>query len=126
MANVFLKKLETAYKLGFNDGQKTGQQQAFDAATICLIREGRSGQQLVDFFNQSCKVIDRYAEAWNPSMEQDIAQYRLDEELEAGYDGAIAFLPFAQCYPDVKTLGYDRPTKEERHPAAKKHGRKKK
>ena len=124
--NDLLKKLDYMYRVGFNDGQHTGQQQGFDVATVYLIRQGWSGQQLVDFYNGCCEIVDEFAEAYNPAQEQDVAQERLDAELQAGYDGAVDFVPFRQRYPAVKNLGYDRPIKEERHPAVKRRGHKKK
>ena len=115
-----VRKLRLSYEIGFDDGQHTGQQQGFDVGTIYLIRKGWTGKELVDYYKGCCDIIDEYAEAYNPAMEQDIAQERMDEELRAGYEDAVEFIPFRERYPSVKNMGYDRPIKEPRHPAAKK------
>lgn len=112
-----------SYFAGFDDGQRLGQQQILDFATVYLARRGWSGKEVVEFFNACGDIAEEFSAAFNPSQEQDIYQERLDEALKAGYEGEIDFMPFAKRYPPVKNLGYDRPIKEERHPAAKKRGK---
>ena len=126
MGSDLMKRMTSLYISGFDDGQHTGQQQSFDAATIFLARKGWSGKELVEFYNGCVGVIDEFCEAWNPSMEQDVAQEKMDAELEAAYEGEVEFAGFSRRYPSVKNMGYDRPVKEERHPAAKKHGKRRK
>lgn len=123
MPNELLKRMNGSYFAGFDDGQRLGQQQILDFATVYLARKGWSGKELVDFFNGCADVSDKFSKAFNPSMEQDVYQERLDAELEAAYESETEFVPFAKRYPPVKNMGYDRAVKEERHPAAKKRGK---
>lgn len=123
MPNDMVKRMNSMYFSGFDDGQRLGQQQVFDFATVYLARKGWTGKELVEFFKAVSDVADEFGDAYNPRMEQDIAQERLDAELIAAYEDETPFVPFAKRYPPVKNLGYDKPVKEERHPAAKKHGK---
>ncbi len=121
--NHYIDKLEQVYKNGFHDGERCGQQQIVDTAMVYLTRKGWRGKELVDFFNGINSIMDEYTAAWNPNQEQDVIQARLDGEIEYGLDGAHEFLDFPKRYPDVKRMGYDKPIREERHPAAKKRGK---
>lgn len=124
MGQNFISKMTTMHGIGFYDGQRVGQQQILDFATVYLARLGWSGKQCVEFFNGVSDVADEFSAAYNPSQEQDVYQVKLDDELSAAYEGETDFLPFHKRYPDVKCLGYDKPIKqEERHPAAKKRGK---
>lgn len=121
--NAYVEKLQSVYKEGYHDGERCGQQQVIDAAMVYMTRNGIQGHALVAFFHEINAILDEYTAAWNPSQEQDVIQARLDGEIEYGLDGAEVFLPFPKRYPEIKTLGYDKPIKEARHPVAKKKGK---
>lgn len=125
LQSEYVRRMNALYINGFDDGQRCGQQQAFDAATIFLARKGWTGKELVEFFNGCIGIVDEFHDAYNPGQEQDVAQERMDADLEAAYEGEVEFLPFRERYPAVKNLGYDKPIKEQRHPAAKKRGKRK-
>lgn len=118
--SAYVEKLQSVYKEGYHDGERCGQQQVIDAAMVYMTRKGVQGHALVDFFHEINAILDEYTAAWNPSQEQDIIQARLDGEIEYGLDGATEFLPFRQRYPEIKSMGYDKPVREQRHPALKR------
>ena len=124
MGEKYLDSLEKAYLEGKRDGERVGQQTIFDCAMVYLIRKGWDGKQIVDFFTGTNDVIDEFGQAYRPCQEQDVIQARLDAIIANALDGVTDFMPFPKRYPEIKTMGYDKPIKEKRHPAARKKGKK--
>ena len=123
MSNAHLDSIKASYYQGHREGQRIGQQQIIDAAMIHMARTGGTKEQAQEFFDEINKVMDEYAAAFKYGPEMEIPQSLMDEELKfiLGDD----CLTFEQRYPEIRQMGYDKPVHEERHPAAKKRGRKK-
>ena len=122
MVNRYIDSQRVSFFEGHKDGQRIGQQQIIDATMIYMARLGLEREKAVEYFNQVNSILDDYMEAFSPTDDQPIYQERMDEELRAilGDD----MLDFHGRYPTVKEKGFDKPMKEERHPAAKKRRKK--
>lgn len=116
--------LKISFYEGHSQGQHIGQQQILDATMIYMARIGWEKEQVIDYYKEMNLILDRYADAFKPCMEQEIWQERMDDELRSVLGDTC--IPFSERYPTIRGMGYDKPVKEERHPAAKKKGRKKK
>lgn len=66
-------------------------------------------KKLVDEIDAAC---NHFADVFRRSMEQDIRQEQLDRELRDLVKDRDTFHPFAERYPDIMTVGYDRLPKE--------------
>lgn len=124
MGEKYLDSLERAYFQGKHVGERVGQQTIFDCAMVYLIRNGWDGKQIVDFFDGTNAIIDEFDQAYKPCQEQDVIQARLDAIIADALNGVTDFMPFPKRYPEIKTMGYDKPIREERHPATRKKGKK--
>ena len=60
------------------------------------------------------EVSKEYAGAYQPGMEQDVLQERMDRELRAALGNPEDFIPFVERYPGIKTAGYDKMPKQKK------------
>lgn len=123
MPNSFIESQRISYYQGFTEGQRLGQQQIIDATMIYMARLGMKREDAENYFREFNEITDRYDEAFKPTDDQPILQQRMDDELNAilGDD----MLDFRERYPTIREKGFDRPIKEERHPASKKRKKRK-
>ena len=112
---------KSAFIEGHKDGQQLGQQQIIDATMIYMARLGRTREDAEAYFKAVNDILDDYVEAFAKTDDQPIYQERMDEELRLilGED----MLDFRGRYPKIKEKGFDKPVKEQRHPATKKRGK---
>jgi len=106
--NNLMQKMMAMCREAFADGQRVGQQQTFDAVMIYLHRNGWGTQRILKLHAGTNGVMEEYAPAFFAGMEQDINQERMDRELRDALKGAEGFCAFAERYPEVKTVGYDK------------------
>ena len=117
MGNMLIGSMKAAYEEGRKDGERIGQQQIVDASMIFFARIGWNADQVAKYFADVNAILDEYAGAYAVSMEQDVAQAHMDEEISLVVPDC---LPWCERYPEVKTLGYDKPVREKKHPALRR------
>lgn len=117
MGNAHIDSLKVSFYEGHKTGERIGEQRMMDSTMIYFARLGWSAEQVKAYFAEVNAIIDEYAEAFSPTQEQDVYQARMDEELKTVIDDC---LPFKQRYPEIKSVGYDKPIKEQKHAALKK------
>lgn len=122
MSNNLINRSVSVYNDGHADGQRIGQQQIIDATMIWLKRRGMGREDAEQYFREVNEIADEYAEAYHPTPDQPIYQERMDGELQMILGETC--LSFRERYPTIREMGYDKPIREERHPATKKRRKK--
>jgi len=117
MPNNHIDSLKVSYYEGHRTGERIGQQRMLDSTMIYLHRQGWGEKRIKDYFDGVNAVMDEYAEAFKPTQEQDVYQARMDAELSAVIPDCLSF---AERYPEIKALGYEKPVREKKHQALKK------
>ena len=108
MGKNLMQRTRALYAQAFADGQRVGQQQAVDAVMIYLHRNGWGAQRIQKLHAGTNSAMEEYAPTFFAGMEQDVFRERMDRELRDALKGVEGFCPFAERYPEVKTVGYDR------------------
>ena len=103
--------------------QTHGQQQILDFSMIYLHRHGWDTEQIMAYWNGVHALIDEYHDAFRFGMEQDVAQERMDWELQDAM-GEHFTDSFAARYGLVVTAGYDKMPREKKEKLVRKKGRK--
>lgn len=112
MKNDLVRRREFERRELLNRGMTIGEQFMIDMMLVCLHRQGWGydrAKKLVDEIDAAC---NHFADVFRRSMEQDIRQEQLDRELRDLVKDRDTFHPFAERYPDIMTVGYDRLPKE--------------
>ena len=122
MPSGYLNGQSAAFFNGKNVGERIGQQQVMDATMIYLHRHGWGEKRIKEYFIGMNAILDEYAEAFMATDNQPIIQERMDAELSEVIPHCLTFL---EQYPEIKAKGFDKAVKEQRHPAAKKRGKRK-
>ncbi len=121
MLNNHIGSLKISFYEGHRTGERIGEQRMMDCTMIYLHRQGWGEKRIKDYFDGVNAVIDEYAEAFKPTQEQDVYQARMDAELSTVISDCLSF---AERYPEIKALGYDKPVREQKHQALKKRRKK--
>lgn len=117
MPNNHLNGLKSSFYEGHKSGERLGQQRMMDCTMIYLHRQGWGEKRIKDYFDGVNAVCDEFSEAFRPTQEQEIYQERMDAELATVIHDCLAF---AERYPEIKVLGYDKPVREQKHQALKR------
>ena len=123
MAEIaYLDSIKSSFYEGHRAGERLGQQRMMDATMIYLHRQGWGEKRIKDYFDGMNAILDEYAEAFQPTQDQPIYQERMDQELATVIPDC---LPFAERYPEIRALGFDKAYKEQKHAALKRRKGKK-
>ena len=109
--NDYAKRLERMKRDLLNRGMLVGEQYAIDCTMIALHRLGWGYDRIKRLFDLVTELSDYYAETLHLGMEQDVMQERMDRELRGIVKDRQEFADFSARYPDVQTLGYERPVR---------------
>ena len=106
--NDLARRIQDARQKGVKEGLVMGQQFVCDVMMVCLHGKGWGYDRIRRLLDEMDKQCDYYADAFINGMEQDVRQEQLDRELRDTVKDRQKFVPFAERYPNVKTLGYDK------------------
>lgn len=99
--------LDDAKQKGLKAGLVMGQQFICDVMMVCLHRQGWGYDRIKRLLDDMDQQSDYFADAFINCMEQDVRQEQLDREIADIVKDHQHFVPFAERYPNIKTLGYD-------------------
>lgn len=144
LPNGMLARRKDAAESGYLLGKNYWLQMLSDIASEILFDDTFMGDKVMSptmilkFNEELGKRADYYEPALgiNIAKDADIRRSQLDanmkylvecynEERPEG-EPELPFIPFEERFPGVDTPRYDKPIKEERHPATKKHGKRRK
>ena len=88
-------------------GTLIGEQRALDIMEVALHRKWGWGFDRINALLDFMRELDEYyAPAFEVSMESDVYQERLDNELMDIIKDRQELIPFDKRYPEVRQLGY--------------------
>lgn len=92
-----------------NVGIRFGEQRTLDLVEIALHRKWGWGYDRINDLLDFLRELDEYyASAWEMTMESDVFQERLDNELRDIIKDKQELIPFEKRYPEVRQLGYNK------------------
>lgn len=106
--NSLAQHIQKAKDRGMTQGLMLGQQFTCDVMMVCLHQQGWGYDRIKRLLDDMEKQSDYYADAFITCMEQDVRQEQLDREIRDIVKDRQEFSPFAERYPEIKTVGYDR------------------
>lgn len=112
MKNDLIRRREAERRELLNRGMAVGEQYMVDMMLVCLHRQGWGYERAKRLLDQIDAACNEFADVFFRRMEQDIRQEQLDRELRDLVKDNEPFHPFAERYPEIITLGYDKLPKE--------------
>lgn len=91
-----------------NVGIRFGEQRTLDLMEVALHRKGWGYDRINGLLDLMRQLDSDYAVAWEMRMESDVYQEKLDNELRSIVGDRQEFIPFADRYPEVRQLGYNK------------------
>lgn len=91
-----------------NVGIRFGEQRTLDLMEVALHRKGWGYDRINGLLDLMRELDSDYAVAWEMRMESDVFQEKLDNELRSIVGDRQEFIPFADRYPEVRQLGYNK------------------
>ena len=145
MGNAMIAKRQGDMENSYLIGRGIWQQLVSDIITEILADEEVMGKgKTIDpvMILRINKEIERRCDYYDVALgtdlklDADVRRSQLDANMKAVVDAynearpvgeeAIPFIPFEERIPWVNPFRYDKPVKEDRHPATRKHGKRRK
>ena len=91
-----------------NVGIHFGEQRTLDLMEVALHRKGWGYDRINGLIDLMRELDEYYSPAWEATMESDVYQTKLDNELLDIIKDKQELIPFHERYPEVKRLGYNK------------------
>ncbi len=104
----YAERQQAMYRELLNIGIRFGEQRTLDLVEVALHRMGWGLKRINALLDLLRELDEYYASAWESTMESDVFQERLDNELRDIVKDKQEFIPFEKRYPEVRRLGYDK------------------